>query len=95
MKRTLTVAAAAAIGLMIPGAAFAAHGGSTYTANLSELNGSGAGGTVTVQLNDDASQATITRQLDRPRRRAAARAAHPRRAHHRQPVPDHGRRQQR
>ena len=60
MKRTLTVAAAAAIGLMIPGAAFAAHGGSTYTANLSELNGSGAGGTVTVQLNDDASQATIT-----------------------------------
>lgn len=60
MKRTLTISAAAAIGLLIPGAAFADHGGSVYTANLSELNGSGAGGTVTVELNDDASQATIT-----------------------------------
>ena len=60
MKRTLTITAAAAVGLLVPGAAFAAHGGSVYTATLSELNGSGAGGTATVELNDDASQATIT-----------------------------------
>lgn len=60
MKRTLTIMAAAAVGLLIPGAALADHGGSTYTATLSELNGSGAGGTATVELNDDASQATIT-----------------------------------
>lgn len=60
MKRTLTITAAAALGLLIPGAALADHGGSTYTANLSELNGSGAGGTATIELNDDASQATIT-----------------------------------
>lgn len=60
MKRTLTVTAAAALGLLVPGAALAAHGGSVYTATLSELNGSGAGGTATVELNDDASQATIT-----------------------------------
>lgn len=60
MKRTLTIAAAAAIGLMLPAAAFADHGGSTYSATLSALNDSGAGGTATVELNDDASQATIT-----------------------------------
>lgn len=60
MKRTLTIAAATAIGLMVPATAFAGHGGSTYDATLSELNGSGAGGTATIQLNDDASQATIT-----------------------------------
>ena len=60
MKRTLTISAAAAIGLLVPGAALADHGGSVYTATLSELNGSGAGGTVTVELHDDATRATIT-----------------------------------
>ncbi len=60
MKRALTLTAAMAFGIMIPATAFAGHGGSVYTANLSELNGSGAGGTATVELNDDASQATIT-----------------------------------
>ena len=60
MKPTLTISAAAAIGLLIPGAAFASHGGSVYTATLDELNGSGAGGTATIELNDDATRATIT-----------------------------------
>lgn len=61
MKRTLTLTAAAALGLLVPGtAAFAAHGGSVYSATLDELNGSGAGGSATIELNDDASQATIT-----------------------------------
>lgn len=59
MKRTLTITAAVALGLLVPGAAFAGHGGTTYFANLSELNGSGATGAVTLELNDDASQATV------------------------------------
>lgn len=54
MRKTLTTLAAAGAALLIAtGPAAAAHEGTSYTGTLSELNGSGGSGEVTVTVSDD------------------------------------------
>ena len=61
MKRFATIFGVSIAGLMLAaGPAAAGHGGSVYTGTLDSLNDSGVTGDVRVELNDDASQATVT-----------------------------------
>lgn len=54
MRRTLTTMAAAGAALLIAtGPAAAVHEGTSYTGTLSELNGSGGSGSVTVTVSED------------------------------------------
>lgn len=54
MRKTLTTLAAAGAALLIAtGPAAAAHEGTSYTGTLSELNGSGGSGEVTVTVSED------------------------------------------
>jgi hypothetical protein len=60
LKLLAPVAALGVIGLL-PGVANAQTSGTSYQAQLNALNGSGASGTITLQLNGD--QATITEKV--------------------------------
>lgn len=63
VKKTLSVLATAALGVsMLAVPAFAAHEGTSYDANLSALNDSGASGTGSIQVSDDGESMTV--QID-------------------------------
>lgn len=60
MNKLLTsLAAAGAATLLIAAPAAASHEGSVYTANLQELNNSGASGTASVTVSDDGETMTV------------------------------------
>lgn len=61
IRRTSTGAAVAALGLvLVAGPATAAHEGTAYSADLVELNGSGASGTATATVSEDGESVTVT-----------------------------------
>ncbi|MEZ5182235.1 MAG: CHRD domain-containing protein [Acidimicrobiales bacterium] len=61
-KITAAVAATSAAGLLFAAPVSAAHEGTVYTADLQELNGSGASGTATLTVSDDGE--TMSIQVD-------------------------------
>lgn len=61
MKKSLSVLATAAMGVsMLAGPAFAAHEGTAYSGDLTELNNSGATGSAYIEVSEDGDTMTVS-----------------------------------